>query len=155
MHLPTNKGHRTNVVLMLAVPNVQPTLNQHWVNDPCLLGEMKGEMPWLRNVPREDRLCICKKSVEDPIHFILNCERYKDYRDLFVKNMTNLNMKIEKNYPNKIIQLLFNFEVRAEVSRHCLNFEKIFMHHEVRCKNYGFTVNNYISTLLYLAMISV
>ena len=32
---------------------------------------------------------------------------------------------------------------------------KIFMHHEVRCKNYGFTVNNYISTLLYLAMISV
>ena len=38
--------------------------------------------------------------------------------------MTNLNMKIEKNYPNKIIQLLFNFEVNAEVSRHCLNFIK-------------------------------
>ena len=38
--------------------------------------------------------------------------------------MTNLNMKIEKNYPNKIIQLLFNFEVNAEVSRHCVNFVK-------------------------------
>ena len=73
-------------------------------------------------MPREDRLCICKKSVEDHIHFILHCERYKDYRDLFVKNMTNLNIKIEKNYPNKIIQLLINFEVNAEVSWHCLNF---------------------------------
>ena len=38
--------------------------------------------------------------------------------------MTNLNMKIEKNYPKKIIQLLFNFEVNAEVSRHCLNCVK-------------------------------
>ena len=63
-------------------------------------------------------------SYIDPIHFILHCERYKDYRDLFIKNMTNLNMKIEKNYPNKIIQLLFNFEVNAEVSRHCINFVK-------------------------------
>ena len=38
--------------------------------------------------------------------------------------MTNLKMKIEKNHPNKIIQLLFNFEVNAEVSRYCLNFIK-------------------------------
>ena len=38
--------------------------------------------------------------------------------------MTNLSIKIEKNYPNKIIQLLFNFEVNAEVSRYCLNFIK-------------------------------
>ena len=58
------------------------------------------------------------------MHFILYCERYTDYRDLFVKNMTNPNMKIEKNYHNKIIQLLFNFEVNAEVSRHCINFVK-------------------------------
>ena len=89
--------------------------------DNSLLEVTRGRF---RNVPREDRLCICKKSVEDPIHFILHCERYKDYRDLFIKNMTNLNMKIEKNYPNKIIQLLFNFEVNAEVSRHCVNFVK-------------------------------
>ena len=66
-----------------------------------------------------------KNSVEDPIHFIIHCERYKDYRDFFfLKNIINLNVKIEKNYPNKIIQLLFNFEVNAEVSRHCLNFIK-------------------------------
>ena len=62
-------------------------------------------------------------------------------------------MDIENNYSNKIIQLLFNFEVNSEVYRHCLS--KIFMHHEVRCKHYGFIVNNYIFTLLYLAMVSV
>ena len=65
-----------------------------------------------------------KNIVEYPIHFIIHCERYEDYRDLFVKNIINLNVKIEKNYPNKIIQSLFNFEVNAEVSRHCLNFIK-------------------------------
>ena len=41
--------------------------------------------------------------------------------------MTNLNIKIKKNYPNKIIQLLFNFKVNAEVSRHCLNFIKRYL----------------------------
>ena len=29
-----------------------------------------------------------------------------------------------KNYPNKITHSLFNFEVNAEVSCHCLNFIK-------------------------------
>ena len=67
---------------------------------------------------------LSKKSVEDPIHFIIQRERYKDYRDLFVKSMLNLSMKIEKKYPSKIRQLLFNFELNAEVSRHCLNFNK-------------------------------
>ena len=38
--------------------------------------------------------------------------------------MKNVNMKVEKNYPNKIIQLFFNYRVNAEVSRHCLNFIK-------------------------------
>ena len=88
--------------------------------DNSLLEVTRGRF---RNVSREDRLCIhCMQ--EEFIHFIIHCGRYKDYRDLFIKNMTNLNMKIEKNYPNKIIQLLFNFEVNAEVSRHCLNFIK-------------------------------
>ena len=50
--------------------------------DNSLLEVTRGRF---KNVPREDRSCICKKSVEDPIHFILHCERYKDYRDLFVK----------------------------------------------------------------------
>ena len=45
---------------------------------------------------------------EDPIHFIIHYQKYKYFRDLLVINMTNLIMKIEKNYPNKIIQLLFN-----------------------------------------------
>ena len=49
-----------------------------------------------KNVPREDRICICDKSVEDPIHFIIHYHKYKDFRDLLVKNMTNLIMKIEK-----------------------------------------------------------
>ena len=74
--------------------------------------------------PEKIDYVLCKKSVEDPIHFIIHCERYKEYRDLFVKNMTNLNMKIRKNYPNKILQLSFNFEVNAEVLRHCQNFIK-------------------------------
>ena len=97
--------------------------------------------------PEKIDYVLCKKSVEDPIHFIIHCERYKDYRDLFVKNMTNLNMKIEKNYPNKIIQLSFNFEVgfRGTVQVGFCGtvkiLSRIFMHHEVRCKNYGFTVN--------------
>ena len=56
---------------------------------------------------------LCKKSVEDPIHFIIHCERYKDYRDSFVKKLTNLNMKIKKKNSNKIIQFCKNFKVNA------------------------------------------
>ena len=55
--------------------------------------------------------------------------------------MTNLNMKIEKNYPNKIIQLLFNFKVNNEVLRHCLNFIKDIYASRMGCKNYSFPVN--------------
>ena len=65
--------------------------------DNSLLEVTRGRF---RNVPREDRLCICEKSVEDPIHFIIHYEKYKDHGDLLLKNMTILNMKIEKNYPN-------------------------------------------------------
>ena len=54
-----------------------------------------------RNVPGEDRLCRCKKIVEDTINAIIHCEKCKDYRNLFVKDMTNLNMKIENNYTTK------------------------------------------------------
>ena len=64
---------------------------------------------------------LCKKSVEDPMHFTIHCKKYKDYRGLFGKNMTNQKMKIERNYPNKTIQL---FKVNADLLRHCLIFFK-------------------------------
>ena len=72
------------------------------------------------------------------------------------KNMTNLNIKIEKNYPNKIIQLLFNFEVNAEFSRHCLNVIKdIYASRSEVCELRFSSYYYYIFTLLKPAMISV
>ena len=85
----------------------ETTLDQHWVSVSCFVGF-------------NHRIIYSTSKMIDVLFGIYN----NDYRDLFIKNMTNLNMKIEKNYPNKIIQLLFNFEVNAEVSRHCINFVK-------------------------------
>ena len=82
----------------------------------CIFSRLRTDSSFLevtrgrfRNVPREDRLCIglyVKKSRRFDTLRHTRHEKYKDYRDLFVKNITNPNMKIEKNYLYKIIVLV-------------------------------------------------
>ena len=44
------------------------------------------------NIPREKRLCLQCNEIEDEIHFLDTCKKYKEIRENFIKNIWKKNI---------------------------------------------------------------
>ena len=69
-------------------------------------------------VPLQERTCpFCNDSVEDEVHFLVNCDIYSDLRyNLFIHAMNIDNSFILKSDIEKFLFLIDNSELQYELS---------------------------------------